>query len=149
MKNSKRPTPQTKPKKDNSVPATKAPPAIEKIPDARQLKDLTSVSRATLKDFELLGITTVDELARQEPKELYRKLCKLSKDRHDLCTEDVFSAVIAQAKNPKLAAEKCDWWYWNRRRQRAPAKPRPTLARRNSGAGIDSEPSEEAAEVGD
>lgn len=123
MKNPERLISKTKPKQNGPVPADKILPVIEETPDARQLKDLVSVSRSTLKDFELLGIKTVAELTHHEPKELYRKLCRLSKERHDVCTEDVFSAVIAQAKNPKLAPEKCDWWYWNRRRQRNPKAP--------------------------
>jgi hypothetical protein len=89
----------------------------------RTLKDLASVGSVTLKDFTLLGIKTVEDLAKCEAKKLYAQLCRLSKDRHDICTQDVFSAAIAQAKNPKLAKEKCDWWYWNRRRGLAKSTP--------------------------
>jgi len=85
----------------------------------RELKDLRSVSRSTLRDFELLGIKTVAQLAQYDAKDLYRKLCKLSEDRHDICTQDVLNAAIAQAKDPALAEEKCDWWYWNRKRQKS------------------------------
>jgi len=110
---------QNKPKTAEPAPKALKPAVV----DPRQLKDLISVARATLKDFEVLGIKTVSELAQQEAKGLYKKLCKLSAERHDACTEDVFTAAIAQAKNPKLSAEKCDWWYWNRRRKRAPKTP--------------------------
>ena len=109
---------QSRPKAADPVPQVKT-----EAVDQRQLKDLASVARATLKDFELLGIKTVAELAQQEAKGLYKQLCKLSGERHDICTQDVFMAAIAHAKNPKLSAEKCDWWYWNRRRSRSPKTP--------------------------
>jgi len=71
-----------------------------------------------LRDLQLLGITTVAELSKCEAKTLYAKLCQLSEERHDPCMEDVLNAAVAQAKNPELAKEKCDWWYWNRRRKK-------------------------------
>jgi hypothetical protein len=35
----------------------------------------------------------------------------------DLCAQDVFSAAIAQARNPLLPADQCQWWYWSRQRK--------------------------------
>ena len=84
------------------------------------LEDLVSVGPATLKDFELLGIRTIQQLAKQEPKSLYNKLCKLTRTRHDPCVEDVFSAAIAQAKNPHLHDEQKQWSYWSRIRKKRP-----------------------------
>jgi predicted flap endonuclease-1-like 5' DNA nuclease len=86
--------------------------------NGRQLKDLVSVGPAVLKDLSALGIKSVGDLAKCSAKDLYRKLCQLSAQRHDPCVEDVLSAAIAQAKNPNLPQERCDWWFWNRRRQR-------------------------------
>jgi hypothetical protein len=35
---------------------------------------------------------------------------------------DTFEAAVAQARNPQLAAEKCEWWWWSRKRKRAEGK---------------------------
>jgi hypothetical protein len=85
--------------------------------DHRELADLDSVGPATLGDFRLLGISTVAQLAREEPRDLYRHLCVLTGVRHDPCCEDVFSAAVAQARDPDLPAEKRRWWFWSRLRK--------------------------------
>lgn len=83
----------------------------------RKLIDLVSVGPATLKDFELLGITHVQQLKSQNAETLYKNLCELSGVTHDICVLDVFRAAIEQAKNPKLPKEQCQWWYWSRVRK--------------------------------
>lgn len=69
-----------------------------------------------LRDFELLGVRSVKQLARQNPARLYQKLCRATGQRIDICCQDVFSAAVAQARNPILPAEQCQWWYWSRMR---------------------------------
>ena len=97
--------------------------------DTRRLKDLISVGPAMLRDFDLLGIRSVDQLARQDPKALYEKLARLAGQRQDVCVLDVFHSSVAQARNPRLPAEQCQWWWWSRRRKRA-SEPRSSLGRR-------------------
>ena len=46
---------------------------------ARELKDLVSVGPAMLRDFQLLGVSNVAQLARQEPAQLYERLCKIGR----------------------------------------------------------------------
>jgi hypothetical protein len=88
----------------------------------RKLKDLFSVGPATLEDFRRLGVGSVAQLARSEPVELYERLCAIRKTRIDPCQLDVFTAAVAQARNPHLPAEKRKWWYWSQVRKRATAK---------------------------
>ena len=83
----------------------------------RRLQDLISVGPAMLRDFEMLGVCTADQLARQNPVRLYEKLCRLTRQRVDICCQDVFECAVAQARNPRLPAEQCQWWYWSRRRK--------------------------------
>jgi nucleotidyltransferase/DNA polymerase involved in DNA repair len=83
----------------------------------RRLEDLISIGPAMLRDFELLGIHSVEQLARQDPARLYRKLCRISNQRVDICCRDVFSAAVAQARDPMLPPEQCRWWYWSRMRK--------------------------------
>ena len=86
-------------------------------PAQRRLKDLVSVGPAMLRDFELLGIRNVSQLARQKPARLYEDLCRITGQRQDICCLDVFAAAVAQARNPLLPAEQRQWWYWSRRRK--------------------------------
>jgi len=78
-----------------------------------RLGDLRNVGKAALKDFEVLGIATVSQLAKEEPRELYERLCALTSARHDPCVEDVFAAAIHQART----GEALDWWIFSRSRK--------------------------------
>jgi hypothetical protein len=83
----------------------------------RRLEDLISVGPAMVRDFNLLGIHSVGQLARRNPEKLYEKLCKITRQSQDICCLDVFRAAVAQAQNPQLPLEQCQWWYWSRRRK--------------------------------
>jgi hypothetical protein len=83
----------------------------------RALRDLISIGPAMLRDFKLLGVDSVAELARQNPESLYKKLCRVTGQRQDICVLDVFRAGVAQARNPRLPVEQCQWWYWSRQRK--------------------------------
>jgi len=84
----------------------------------RQLGDLISIGPAMLRDFEMLGIGSVNELARRDPQRMYEKLGRLLGQRQDPCVLDTFCAAVAQARNPRLPAEQCEWWYWSRKRKK-------------------------------
>ncbi len=92
------------------------------IPIKRDLADLVSVGPKFIEDFEQLGIRTVSELAREEPDDLYRRLCDITGERQDPCVLDTFSAAVAQARDPDLPPAQCQWWYWSRLRKQAAAK---------------------------
>ncbi len=81
--------------------------------DDRTLADLCGIGKAMLGDFERLGVTSVAQLARKNPDHLYARLNRLTGQKQDICVLDVFRAAVAQAKNPKLPKEKCNWWYWS------------------------------------
>jgi hypothetical protein len=95
--------------------------------DPRKLSDLISVGPAMLRDFEILGVRSVSQLARRNPERLYESLCRLAPQHEDICCLDVFRAAVAQAKDPQLPADQCQWWYWSRNRKR--------LEKRAHGAG--------------
>ena len=85
--------------------------------DNRQLKDLSGVGPATISDLRILGIYSVAELARQDGKELYDRLCQRTGKQHDICALDVFRCAVAQARDSHLPAEQKNWWYWSRLRK--------------------------------
>jgi predicted RecB family nuclease len=88
----------------------------------RRIKDLVSVGPAMARDFEMLGIRSVTQLARRNPEKLYEKLCAVSGQAQDLCCLDVFRAAVAQARNPRLPLEQAQWWYWSRQRKARDAR---------------------------
>jgi Pathogenicity locus len=83
----------------------------------RQLGDLISIGPAMLRDFEQLGIRSVTQLAKQDPNKMYKRLEGIAGKHIDPCVLDTFCAAVAQARNPRLPAEKCQWWYWSRKRK--------------------------------
>jgi hypothetical protein len=87
--------------------------------ETRELRDLVSIGPAMLRDFETIGVRSVAQLARAKPEALYERLCQATGQRQDICCLDVFSAAVAQARDPKLPKEQRQWWYWSRVRQKA------------------------------
>jgi len=85
--------------------------------EERRLQDLVSIGPAMLRDLELLRIRSVAQLARKKPRRMYRDLCSLTRQKQDICCLDVFTAAVAQARNPQLPIEQCQWWYWSRKRK--------------------------------
>jgi len=75
-----------------------------------------------LSDFDLLGVRSVSDLARRNPDALYLRLCDLTGVRQDPCVLDTLRCAVAQAKDPNLPPEQCDWWWWSRQRLRKPPK---------------------------
>lgn len=90
--------------------------------DTRQLKDLSGIGPAMMRDFEILGVRSVDELSDCDPRELYERLCVATGERKDPCCEDVFRCAVAQARNPHLPAEQRNWWYWTKVRKARAAR---------------------------
>ncbi len=88
----------------------------------RRLQDLVSVGPAMVRDFELMGIRSVAELRRRNPEKLYERLCRVTGKAQDICCLDAFRAAVAQARNPRLPAEQCQWWYWSRQRKARDAR---------------------------
>ncbi len=82
----------------------------------RRLKDLRGIGKAMLQDFEMLGVRSVADLARRNGDTLYRELERKTGQHQDPCVLDTFRCAVAQAKNPHLAAERCNWWWWSRER---------------------------------
>lgn len=85
--------------------------------DTRRLRDLRGVGPSIQKDLERLGVLNVDQLKKRDGRKLYDELCRLTNSRQDPCVEDAFVCAVAQANDPHLPREKCDWWYWTRLRK--------------------------------
>ena len=83
----------------------------------RKLGDLGGVGKAMLEDFALLKIRSVEQLAATNPDELYEELRKRTRSRQDPCVLDTFRCAVAQARDPRLPTDQCNWWYWSRLRK--------------------------------
>lgn len=79
-----------------------------------ELYSLMNVGKATLRDLELLNIKNIETLAKQEATDLYIKIQKITKQRHDPCVWDVFASIINEAKT----GEKTRWWEWTKVRKK-------------------------------
>ena len=99
----------------------------------RKLADLVSIGPAMLRDFEMLGVKSVAQLAREEPDDLYKRLCTITGQRQDPCVLDVFCAAVAQARDPELVPEKRQLWYWSRVRTQAESQSQERSPRRREG----------------
>ena len=66
----------------------------------------------------MLGIKSVEQLAKREAFELWRELCKRTGQRHDLCVIDVFMSAVAQANGEAP----CPWWHFTGQRKKMQAK---------------------------
>ena len=88
----------------------------------RRIEDLVSVGPAMVRDFEMLGVRTVAQLARRSPEKLYEKLCEITGQSQDVCVLDTFRAAVAQARNPRLPMKQARWWYWSRQRKARDAR---------------------------
>ena len=85
--------------------------------NSRTLTDLRGVGPAILRDLRLLGVHTVEDLAGEDPAELYERLQVITGRHQDICVLDVFCCAVAQAGDPRLPAEDREWWTWSRRRK--------------------------------
>ncbi|HTE41355.1 MAG TPA: helix-hairpin-helix domain-containing protein, partial [Steroidobacteraceae bacterium] len=74
--------------------------------DVDELSQLRNIGKAMRKDFELLGIQSVKQLARCNADKLYAQIQTLTSSRHDPCVWDTYAAAIHQAKT----GEALPWW---------------------------------------
>ena len=51
---------------------------------ARKLADLISIGPAMLRDFELLGIRSVTQLAKQDPRRMHERLGRVARQHQDI-----------------------------------------------------------------
>lgn len=85
----------------------------EKI-EKNSLLGLMNVGPATYQDFQVLGISTVEELSGADPDELYIRLQEITEKKHDPCVWDIFAAAIDEAQN----GVKKSWWEWTKIRKK-------------------------------
>lgn len=91
-----------------------------------QLQTLPNVGPATASDLLRLGVTSVDDLSRRDPHELYERISAMDGVRHDPCVIDTYAAAIHAART----GEARPWWTFRDARERAlgsTSRPKPRL----------------------
>ena len=91
-----------------------------------QLQTLPNVGPAMAADLLRLGVSSVDDLSRRDPRELYDRISALDGVRPDPCVLDTYAAAIHAART----GEAKPWWEFPDLRKRAlepTSRPRPRL----------------------
>lgn len=96
-------------------PAHKTPAAKS---GSEALLALRNIGPAMRRDFDLLGICSLRQLARADADRLYLRLQQRTHARHDPCVWDTFAAAIHQARG----GEALPWWHFTRERKRREAE---------------------------
>jgi len=74
---------------------------------------LRNIGPAARADLDILGITTLEQLAASDPDQLHAWLQIKTARKHDPCVRDVFAAAIHQVRT----GESRDWWTFTRERK--------------------------------
>lgn len=81
----------------------------------RRLTDLPNVGPACARDLERLGIHAPAQLAGQDARAMYERLCALTGVRQDPCVLDVFVSITRfMAGEPARP-----WWHYSAQRKQA------------------------------
>ena len=84
---------------------------------APSLRSLMNVGAAVEGHLGKLGIRSIDNLAKQDPDALYRRLQRRIGKACDPCLHDTFSAIIHEAQT----GERTPWFAWTAKRKRREA----------------------------
>lgn len=82
---------------------------------ADSLMEVHNIGPATAHDLLRLEVRTPAALAKQDPDELYDRLCRLTNARQDPCVRDTFAAAIWCARTGRSKP----WWTFTPERKRA------------------------------
>jgi hypothetical protein len=77
-------------------------------------EEIPNIGEAMAEDFRLLGISHPSDLKKQNPYELYLKLCRKTKKYQDPCVLDVFLSAVyfMKGKGTKM------WWEFTDERKK-------------------------------
>lgn len=79
------------------------------------LRSIPGVGPAIEAALMSLGIRSVDELADQDPEQLYRQLCTGRGEPVDRCVLYVFRCAVYFSREERHDAELLKWWNWKDR----------------------------------
>jgi hypothetical protein len=80
----------------------------------KDFTDLPNIGKAMAGDFRLLGYRSPEQIAGEDPFEMYARLCEMTGQRQDPCVLDVFMSVtrFLNGERPK------PWWEFTEERKK-------------------------------
>lgn len=78
----------------------------------KTLQQIPGVGRQIAKDLWLLGIREVKDLEKQDPEELYLRLCVHERKQVDRCMLYVLRCAVYYASHRNHDPELLKWWHW-------------------------------------
>lgn len=104
-------------------------------PDGKRLRErfpesvhafgrLANAGHATVEDLLVMGIFTLDDLARGDPDEMYREICRIDGVEHPMHVRDVYASLVDQARGGRPRP----WFEYTRERKQALLRRRETDA---------------------
>lgn len=77
-----------------------------------ELSTIPNIGKATERDLNKMGYTTIESLRGKKAEELYKEQCSLRGTAIDRCQLYLYRAVeyFINTENPDI--EKCRWWHW-------------------------------------
>lgn len=88
---------------------TAAPDEEESLKD---LMRIPGVGKSIARDLINIGYSSVDDLAGENPEEMYSKLCIFQGGHVDRCVLYVFRCAVYFAENETCDPELLKWWNW-------------------------------------
>lgn len=80
------------------------------------LQTMPGIGPSLAQDLRDLGVRSISDMARQSPKELYQKLCRLRKCLQDPCVLYAFRCAKYYASRKRHDPELLFWWNWKGRK---------------------------------
>ena len=82
----------------------------------KSLQEISRVGPSIARDLAGLGIRSVRDLKHQQPKKLYRRLCRQQGGPVDRCVLYVFRCAVYYASARRHDPERLKWWNWKDRK---------------------------------
>jgi hypothetical protein len=83
-----------------------------KEPMLTDLMRIPGVGKSIAKDLYDLGFRSIDDLADQNPEDMYEKFCELKECHIDRCLLYVFRLAVYYASSTDHDPELLKWWNW-------------------------------------
>jgi len=82
----------------------------------RQFQTIPGVGRTIAMDLWNLGLRRVEDLRREDPERLYRRLCRMQGAQVDRCMLYVMRCAVYFASASRPKPELLKWWNWKDRK---------------------------------
>lgn len=76
------------------------------------LLTIPGIGKNMKQHLQNIGINYVEDLAGQDPEELYHRDCLYKGFKEDRCVLYIFRLAVYYAENETHESEKLKWWNW-------------------------------------